>query len=273
MQSDLGGLSMQVEAVVINADEEDAASLASQNSSWWCEHFRENEDRQLAIPWDAAEPLTEEVRRILIPSLQDFQLGESSEGKHGRARAVAYGLRAGDSHYAEAIRLFFTEENRHASYLARYLKLHGAGTIGRSWTDFVFRRVRRLMGLETLLSVLLTAELIGEVYYRAIRTATNCPTLRAVCSQLLRDEKMHVRFHVERFALIRRGQSRLRIALQRRLWDCFLSVTCLAVWAKHRRAFRLGGHGFRRFWCEAKQGFRKATIRPVPGFRFRDGPL
>ena len=115
----------------------------------WCDHFLGNADRQLPIPWDAGCGLSEQQRAALIPSLQDFQLGESSEGKHGLARAAAYGRRIGDPHYAEAVRLFFAEENRHAAYLARYLALAGTTTIGRSWTDFVFRRVRRLFGLRS----------------------------------------------------------------------------------------------------------------------------
>src|SRR5918993_4496045 len=147
----------------------------ARNSHWWRDHFVRNRSRQLAIPWPAAAPLSDEQRRRLLPSLQDFQLGESSEGRHGQARAAVYAARVGDPHYAEAVRLFFAEENRHATYLARFLACHGVEPIGRSWTDFIFRRVRRLMGLELLLTVLLTAELIGEVYYRAVRTATRCP--------------------------------------------------------------------------------------------------
>jgi hypothetical protein len=224
----------------------ETVSAEAANSAWWCEHFRSNETRQLAIPWKAVVPLTIE-QRVLLPSLQDFQLGESSEGRHGRARAAAYAARIGDPHYAEAIRLFFAEENRHAGYLAQYLACHGVQPIGRSWTDFAFRRVRRLMGLELLLTVLLTAELIGEVYYRAVRAATRCPALRAICAQLLRDERMHVRFHVERFQFLRAGRSRLRIRLQYGLWRLFLSATCLAVWVKHGGAMRLGGYSLRRF--------------------------
>src|SRR5262245_8763980 len=121
------------------------ASIEAENSEWWCEHFRRNIGRQRMIPWGEVTVLTEDHRRVLLPSLQDFQLGESSEGRHGQARATAYATRVGDAHYAEAVRLFFAEENRHAAYLARYLGAHGIEPIGRSWTDFVFRRVRRLM--------------------------------------------------------------------------------------------------------------------------------
>jgi hypothetical protein len=236
-----------------------AVAVEADNSLWWCEHFRRNAGRQRTIPWEDVLTLTDDQRRALLPSLQDFQLGESSEGRHGRARAAAYASRIGDPHYAEAVRLFFAEENRHAGYLACYLGLHGVRPIGRSWTDFVFRRVRRLMGLELLLTVLLTAELIGEVYYRAVRAATACPVLRAVCAQLLRDERMHVRFHVERFRFLRRGRSRVRTMLLDGLWQCFFVATCLAVWHKHGRALRLGGYGFRRFRAEALRGLRRVV--------------
>jgi hypothetical protein len=238
---------------------EQVLSIEARNSWGWCEHFRDNENRQLTIPWDDVCPLDETQRQILLPSLQDFQLGESSEGRHGRVRAAAYGDRVGDPYYAEAIRLFFAEENRHAAYLGRYLGLNGTEPIGRSWTDFVFRRVRRLMGLELLLVVLLTAELIGEVYYRAVRAATACPTLRAICSQLLRDEAMHVRFHIERFRFLRHGRWRMRTVIQDGLWAGFFSATCLAVWTKHGRTLRLGGYGFRRFWREANERRRGAV--------------
>ena len=243
------------------ADED--SSEEARHSVTWCQHFRRNVHRQISIPWDRAVPLNEAQRCVLIPSLQDFQLGESSEGKHGRARAAAYAERIGDRHYPEAIRLFFAEENRHSAYLARYLHHHGADTLGRSWTDFVFRRVRRLMGLKTLLTVLLTAELIGEVYYRAIHAATRCPALRAVCAQLLRDETMHVRFHVERFAFFRAGQPEWQVAVHRLMWRGLFAAACLAVWAKHGRAFRFGGRGFGRFWREAWTGFRRAALAPV----------
>ena len=225
----------------------------------WAEHFRHNADRQIEIPWDDAIVLSRKERETLIPSLQDFQLGESSEGRHGLARAGNYGERVGDGHYVEAIRLFFLEENRHAAFLARYLEIQGAPTISHSWTDFVFRRVRRLLGLETLLTVLLSVELIAEVYYRAIRAATQCHALRAICTQILRDEKRHVQFHVERFAVMRRGRWRVQSKLHLTFWRCFFAGTCLAAWIKHRHAFRLGGYAFSKYWSEAWRGFRRAT--------------
>jgi hypothetical protein len=114
-----------------------------------------------------------------------------------------------------------------------------------------------LLGLEVLLTVLLTAELIGEVYYRAIRSATGCPALRSVCAQLLTDERLHVRFHIERFRFLRKGRGPVRRAVQDAIWRLLFAATRLAVWAKHRQAIRLGGRSFGRFWSEAGRSLRQ----------------
>lgn len=228
------------------------------HSARWLAYFRRNQDAQLAIPWEKGAALTEDERSALVPSLQDFQLGESSEGTYGLVLAARYAERIDDPEYVEAVRIFFAEENRHAGYLARYLALAGAPTIGRSWTDFLFRRIRHLMGLETLIVVLLTAEMIGKVYYRAIRGATKCELLRRLCTQILRDEKMHLCFHVERLRIMRRGRSRWRRWVGQALHRCLFFGATLAVWWKHGRAIRRGGYGFWRFKTESKKELRAA---------------
>ena len=181
------------------------------NSEKWCAHFRHNCTILLQIPWERGAELTPTEAAILIPSLQDIQLCESSEGVHSRQTAVRYGEKIGDSHYGEAVRLFFAEENRHSAYIARFLALANTPTIQHSWTDFWFRRFRRLMGLEMLLVVLLTAEVIGKAYYRAIYAASQSAVLRRISAQLQRDEKMHILFHIERLEMIRRQRSQLEM--------------------------------------------------------------
>ena len=229
-----------------------------EHSHWWNAYFQKNFKQQLTIPWGDEAKLPDDRRSALIPSLQDFQLGESSEGKYGLYLAGRYAARVGDPGYLDAVRLFFAEEGRHASLLKHYLERIGAATIKRSWTDFFFRRIRHLMGLETLITVLLTAELIGKIYYRAIRGATTCPVLRGICSQLLRDEQMHLRFHIERFQIMRANQSLVRHRLASAMHRMLFFGACLAVWRKHGKAMRLGGYGLKRFWREAWHELRTA---------------
>ena len=232
------------------------------STAQWCSYFRGNAKALLDIPWAQGAGLTEEERDAVAASVQDFQLGESSEGLNLLRAARAYAARAGDPAYEEAIRLFVREEQRHAGDLARFLTLAGVPLLSKSWTDAVFRFLRRLAGLEQFLTVLVTAEMIGKVYYQALRRATGSPVLRRLCDQLLRDEIKHIRFHTERLALMRRGRPRWRLFLTRLGHRVFFGGTCLVAWWAHRKALRAGGYGFSRFWQETWEVFR-ASARPI----------
>lgn len=232
------------------------------SAAGWCAYFRANAKSLLDIPWEWGAELTEAERGAVAASLQDFQLGESSDGRHLIRAARDYAQRTGDAHYEPAIRLFVAEEQRHARDLGRFLTLAGIPLLRHSTIDLVFRCVRRLAGLELSLTVLVTAEMIGKVYYRALRQATASRLLERLCDQLLRDEVKHIRFHVERLALLRRGRSRWQRGLARLGHRFLFGGACLAVWCKHGRALRAGGYSFGRFWREAWSGLSRA-LRPI----------
>ena len=232
------------------------------SSARWSAYFQANARSLLDIPWDEPVGLTEAERATIGRSVQDFQLGESSDGHNLLRAARAYAERSGDPAYPEAIRLFIGEEQRHARDLGRFLTKAGIPVLARSWTDTVFRWLRHRAGLELFLTVLLTAEMIGKVYYKALRKATGCPLLRRLCEQLLRDEMKHIRFHVERLALMRRDRPRWKV-IWAQAWHRFLfGGTGLVVWWKHRPVFKAGGYRFRRFWAEAWSEINAAQ-RPI----------
>src|SRR5205807_482027 len=110
----------------------------------------------------------------------------------------------------------------------------------KSRLDGAFRCLRRLAGLGLMLTVLLTAEVIGKVYYLAIRRATGSALLRRLCDQLLRDEVQHLRFHAEQLAGMRRRWRLWRVRLTHVWHRVLLEGTCLVVWCKHRHALRAG---------------------------------
>ena len=143
--------------------------------------------------------------------MQEFQLGESSEGRHLMTRAIRHAADTGDVDYIPALRLFIAEEHRHARDLGRVLDLAGIPRVGRTWPDTVFRWLRKGAGLELSIAVLVTAEIIAKVYYAALREATHAPVLRRLCDQILADEVQHVRFQAERVAILRRGKSAPRL--------------------------------------------------------------
>jgi hypothetical protein len=232
------------------------------SSAQWSVYFRANGKSLLDIPWEQGVTLSEAERVAVAASLQDFQLGESSDGLNLLRVAADYAERSGDSRYPEAIWLFIGEEQRHARELGRFLQLAGIPPLRRSWTDTLFRWLRRLSGLELFLTVLVTAEMIGKVYYKAVRRATASVVLRRLCDQLLRDEIKHIRFHVERLALLQQGRRPWRVWLARTRHRLLFGGTCLVVWWRHRRAFQAGGYGFRKFWEEAWREIN-AALQPI----------
>lgn len=233
--------------------------LSPRSTTDWLAYFMRNDATLLNIPWPRGADVTLAELGALAASLRQFQLGESSEGRHLLHAAADYAEQIGDPDYLAVIRLFIAEEQRHARDLGRFLTAAGVPLLRADWTDGVFRGLRRLAGLEAILCILLVAELIANVYYRAIRAASQSVTLRILCTQLLRDERMHVRFHLERVAILRRDRSRGRVAAAVFTHRVLFVGTCIVVWLQHRRALRAGGYGGRRFLREVMREFRAAV--------------
>jgi hypothetical protein len=109
------------------------------------------------------------------------------------------------------------------------------------------------------LLVILMSEVMALVYYAALRQATASSVLRRLCTQILRDEKQHVRFQSERLALLRRRRTILLLELTNALDGLLFVAALLVCWSGHRRVFRAGGHSFVGFWRAGWSAFR--TIR------------
>ncbi len=226
-------------------------------TSDWLARFQSSSLRPPVVPWSDAS-LTAQEQADVIPSIQQFQRGESSAGHNLRRVAARYARRVRDSEYLPAIEAFIAQEQAHAGWLGRYLDAVGAPRLPSGLLDRVFRRLRKLGGIETAIAVLLTAELIAKVYYRALRDATRCPALRAVCERILEDERAHVEFHSERLFLMRcmrpSRSNQACLLLQRMLF----AATVPAVWLAHRRPFRRAGTSYLRYQAAAWREFQAA---------------
>jgi len=132
-------------------------------SAYWRQYFEANAASLLEIPWGAGPELTEAESAAVARSIQGFQRGESSDGRRLRRYAMDHARRTGDIEYAQAIRLFIAEEQRHARDLGRFLTQNGIPLQRSNGPDRVFRWLRHLLGsLEVAISVLLTAEIIAK---------------------------------------------------------------------------------------------------------------
>ncbi len=231
-----------------------------QTSLEWRKYYEENARSLLEIPWDIGRELNDEEQKAIASSVQDFQAGESSEGRHLFQYSKNYAEQTGDYEYVEAIRLFITEEQRHARDLAHFLQINEIPLVKTTFTDGVFRRLRQLLGnLEISIAVLITAEIIAIVYYTALRDATKSQVLQTLCKQILQDEVRHVEFQAEQLGKLRAKRNWLLLATTNGLQRFLFWGTCFVVWIFHRRVFeKRSGYNFAEYWRHCWKEFNAA---------------
>ncbi|MGV3663079.1 MAG: hypothetical protein ACO1TE_23035 [Prosthecobacter sp.] len=165
------------------------------NTQHWINHFETNTrlNHHMQLP-EAPCALTDEIRVPLARSLATFQLGESGGGtrlrRYTRSIATLENLRG----YQRAVDLFVAEEQSHAALLARTVTHLRGDLLQKQWTNSIFRWMRDLVNLEFNIQVLLTAELIAEVYFGLLALRCPDPVVQTVAKKLLRDEIGHLSF-------------------------------------------------------------------------------
>lgn len=234
------------------------------DNAQWSEYFESNLRRDPRIPWSPCPTLTAEERESVARSIQVFQLGESGEGNHIRQCARDWILhQRGDAHYLTALNLFLGEENQHAAWLGRFLEQEGIPLLEQQWSDSCFRRLRHLAGLHTSISVLLTAEILAQVYYFALSRATQSPSLIALCKRVLRDERFHVIFQQRQRLELARHWSRPRRMAARLQDRALLEIAKRIVWHDHRSVFRAAKLDFASYQTRCHRRWQAAqNIRP-----------
>lgn len=230
------------------------------DAKFWRELFFKKATASDTLPWDDGYRLTaEEIERI-SGSIQQFQLGENSEGRSFYAAAVRYAEQSGDQSFPPALKLFIQEEQRHSRYLGRFMAAQGIPIVEQHWIDDTFRALRKLAGLEIFVVVLVTAEIIACPYYRALRRATRSPLLAAICKEILRDESHHLAFQGNTLRKLRRGRS----PFMHRVVSCgekaLMLGTCAVIWRSHRRVLTAGGYSFRSFLKSSMRGLRAVSV-------------
>ncbi|WP_399886809.1 ferritin-like domain-containing protein [Streptomyces sp. BBFR51] len=231
----------------------------------WTRRFEDERERrreQGDPDWERGAVLPEAV----WAGIQRFQVGEDGDG----ANLVGKSDRAGDADYARAVRLFVAEEQNHARLLARLLAAGGVPTLRGHWSDTVFVRLRRLMGLRLELLVLMIAEVVALRYYRALRDGTEDALTTDVAGRILADERRHVPFHCERLHASLDELPRFARRPVMALWRLLLLAATLVVAVDHGRGLRRLGVGRRRFAADVMASSAevvRAVLAPPPGTR------
>jgi hypothetical protein len=210
-------------------------------------HFEHHAQHARCVPHGIADLLRADERQLIASSIATFQLGEQSEGSTllRAAQRFAHGRRIPT--LVRVVGLFIREEQHHAALLRAFMEDHHIALKRTDWTDRIFRRVRRLADLELYLYVLISAELIGIVYYRALEAATDCQRLKVLCRGLVSDELAHIGFESQLLLALRAGRVAPVQALMRLAHRAFIAGTAGVVWLTHRSVLRQGGYGARSF--------------------------
>ncbi len=228
------------------------------NSLQWKQYFAKNASTDNTTLWSLSDVLTADEKQRIQASLQDFQQGEYSEGKYLMRYAQDFAAAHQDPEYVESITYFIREEQHHAAVLARYMVRHDIPKKSQPFLDSVFRRLRRLAGLEFSIMVLQVAEIVSEAYYSALREATGSRLLKALCKRILQDEAAHLRFHAERLALLRRQRPAVFRSVGHLAQRALVYPSLLMVWWFHARCFKAGGYDFWRYMLQCHQVLNRA---------------
>ncbi len=214
--------------------------------------------------------LTDIERERIADSIGTFQLGEQSEGRTLQAFAENFSRERGIPALPAVTALFIREEQHHAAQLREFMLANGIPLKEKNWTDSIFRRIRKLAGYEAAVTILVTAEMIGFVYYRALACATESRHLKTICREMCADESVHLRYETQLLMTLRGRRSPLLRKIVEALHRTLLSASARVVFHDHRRVLKHLGYTPRRFQrdCETiyRMVMRNGAYRP----RMRD---
>ncbi len=234
-------------------------------SQQWIDYFRQNLQKK-RIDWSVAPMLTATERQNIIKSLQAWQLGETSDGAHLLAAARMYADSIGDRYYGEAVQLFIKEEQKHGNNLGEYLDLLGEKRIDKDWGDTLFRKIRYFnTSMELWTIAVITVESAAQVFYQALKDATGCLLLKQVCTDILIDEAFHIDFQLQRLQIIFSGKTAAQKVISYQFYRLFYFSTIMVVWAAHRKLFKAGNAGLKKYLRKMNFKFNKTIMKLLSG--------
>ena len=227
-------------------------------SLFWKNHFSVNLQKQ-RVDWNVTPSISDGEKEKILYSMKAWQLGETSDGKHLLAASSLYAEKIGDDEYVNAVKLFIKEEQKHGSNLGKYIDKIGEQRLGSDWGDTLFRKVRyfnRSMELWTITVIIV--ESAAQIFYAALRDATQCSLLKSICNDILIDEAHHIKFQNERMFIIFRNKSFYNKALSLLFYSTLFFLTIHAIWFAHKKAFLAGNVSMKDFMREMYYKFFKS---------------
>ena len=203
----------------------------------WVEYFKYNNAHLIPLDYSLNNELNRGQKRLIFPSIKAFQIGEGSDGAHLTSVVKAFAEKSNYTDFPEIMRWFIVEENRHSQMLKAYLETYGEECEKSLWIDNIFRGLRKLMGIECEVIVLVTAEMIALSYYDALADATDSVLLKDICAQMLHDELMHIVLQSDTLNRISSSRAEFFNTISRVTRKILMSVTSSVVWKKYKDVF------------------------------------
>ncbi|MEZ5007211.1 MAG: ferritin-like domain-containing protein [Chitinophagales bacterium] len=221
----------------------------------WHQYFQTNQDHFDYIKWKGEMELDGNEEKLITNSIQQFQKGENSDGKH----LMKLSEKMKDENYTLAIKGLIKEEQNHAAALAQFMAQENINKIDGHWLDAIFKRIIKTPSLELTIMILLAAEIVATVYYKALRQATYSRTLKSICRQILVDETMHIKFQASALRVFYKNHSLFGRFAIRNFYLTFMMITSLVVWFQYRNVWKAGGYSFIKCMHTLLKEFAKAT--------------
>jgi hypothetical protein len=237
---------------------------------YWQQLF-EARSRKLVIRRpESHDRLTATERARIAGSIATFQLGEQSEGRTLQMFAEKFARRHGIAALPAITALFIREEQHHAAQLREFMLANDIPLKRKNWTDSIFRGLRKLAGYEVAVTILVSAEMIGFVYYRALARATESRCLKTICREMCADESVHLRYETQLLMTLRGQRGPLARQLVEFLHRTLLSVAARVVFHDHRHVLRPVGYTPRSFRKDCEATYRMVMHGRVYRPRARD---
>jgi hypothetical protein len=198
------------------------------NAAKWVRHFLANRRNRPEPEWEAPIALQPGLVRKLLPSLQQFQLGDGG-GPASLIARDACQYRDSSPETRLLVKLWFEEEREHSRLLGQAVRRFGGRSITFHWSFSAFCACRRLIGVRAELQILLLTELVSTAYYKVLQRRAGDQPLKAMCSLILRDEAGHVAFHRDRLAAECNARGLLWVL---QFWLCGYAAATM-LWANH----------------------------------------
>ena len=90
--------------------------------------------------------------------------------------------------------LLIQKEHRNSAVLGLFLDQEMISRLPSNRVESIFRKIRNLMGFESMLTVLVSAEFVAVPYYTAIHDATSSALLKRIAKRILLDDAQHLEF-------------------------------------------------------------------------------